>query len=104
MSTWPTSGRRHYNAPPVPAAPNPLTDSGVHRAMLGTRVKLHLHNGTEVEVSLTAIRDVNTWTDLTERIVRGLSIEVFAARRRVFVGGVILWAEVSSDELEDAGA
>jgi hypothetical protein len=72
--------------------------------MLGTRVKLHLHNGTEVEVSLTAIRDVNTWTDLAERIQRVMPIEVFAARRRAFAAGVVLWAEVTSDELEDAGA
>ncbi len=94
--TFPT-GPRHY---PAETTADPLTDSGVHRLMLGTRVQLHMYRTDPVEVSLSAIRDVTTWNDLVYRIVNGLAIEVMASRRRVFAGGVVLWAEVTSDALE----
>jgi hypothetical protein len=95
--TFPTGPRRY--APEHPDT-DPLTDSGVHRLMLGTRVQLHMYRAEPVEVSLSAIRDVTTWNDLVSRIANGLTIEVMASRRRVFAGGVVLWAEVTSDPIE----
>lgn len=99
--TFPTGPRRYAEDRPLPIQPDPITDSGIHRFMLGTRVMLHLHNGAEIEVGLTAIRDVISFTDLAERIVRGMPIEITMSRRRVFAGGVVLWAEVTSDPLEE---
>lgn len=105
---FPTGPRRYapedpyrYTAgDPAPPEPDPLTDSGVHRLMLGTRVLLHLYRQDPIEVALTAIRDVTTWNDLAYRIMNGMPVEVLASRRRVFAGGVILWAEVSTDPIE----
>lgn len=102
--TYPSGGRRRANETdrwggPI-ANPDPLTDSGVHRMMLGTRVTLHTYKD-QIEVGLTAIKDVATWNDLAERITHGLPIEVMASRRRAFAGGVVLWAEVSSDPVEE---
>lgn len=104
--TFPTGPRRYadnrYSYTPQPERePDPLTDSASHRLMIGTRVMLHLHGGVELEVGLTTIRDVTTWTDLVERIMRAMPIEVLASRRRVFGGGVVLWAEVTSDPTEE---
>lgn len=107
MNAFPTGPRRYANDRPAYGTtpePDPLTDSGVHRLMLGTRVMLHLHAGVEIEVGLTTIRDVTTWADLSERIARAMPIEVMASRRRMFGGGVVLWAEVTSDPIEEPGA
>lgn len=82
--------------PPV----DPLTDSASHRLGLGTQVRLHLYREA-VDVGLLAIRDCSTWDDLVARIDRNMTIEVMASRRRVFTGGVILWAEVLSDPIEE---
>jgi hypothetical protein len=100
--TYPT-GPRHHPERPYGRSPEPdsLTDSGVHRLMLGTRVVLHLHRGDPIEVALSAIKDVTTWRDLVERVQNGMPVEVLASRRRIFAGGVIFWVEVSSDPLEE---
>lgn len=95
--TFPTGPRRYATDHPEP---EPLTDSGVHRLMLGTRVLLHMYREDPVEVALTTIRDVATWHDLVDRIMRGMPIEITASRRRIFGGGVVLWAEVTTDPLE----
>jgi len=83
--------------------PDPLTDSAAHRFGLGTQVRLHLYK-EHVDCGLLAIRDVSTWNDLISRIASNVAIEVMAPRRRVFSGGVVLWAEVLSDDLEDEPA
>ena len=83
---------------------DPLTDSAAHRLGLGTQVRLHLYGDLHADVGLLAIRDVTNWDDLSERIARGLAIEVLASRRRVFAAGVVLWAEVLSDALEETPA
>jgi hypothetical protein len=80
---------------------DPLTDSASHRLGLGTQVRLHLYGELHADVGLLAIRDCSNWDDLSARIERGLAIEVLASRRRVFAGGVVLWAEVLSDALEE---
>lgn len=80
---------------------DPLTDSAAHRLGLGTMVRVYVHGGFSADVSLTAIRDVTTWRDLSDRIVRAMPIEVLAPRRRVFAGGVVLHAEVLSDPVEE---
>lgn len=101
MSAWTyaNTGPGSRNAPRYPE-PDPLTDSAAHRFGLGTRVRLHLYRET-VDVGLLAIRDCSTWDDLVARINRGMAVEVLASRRRVFVGGSILWAEVLSDPIEE---
>lgn len=80
---------------------DPLTDSAAHRLGLGTQVRLYLYGGGYVDCGLLAIREVTTWDDLVDRLVRAMPIEVLAARRRIFGGGAILWAEVISDPLEE---
>ena len=87
---------RRYN-------PDPLTDSASHRLGLGTRVRLHLYR-EHVDCGLLAIRDVTTWYDLISRIASQAPIEVMAPRRMLFSGGVVLWAEVLSDDLEETPA
>jgi hypothetical protein len=98
--TYPTGPRRYAHETTEPPTSDPLTDSGIHRLMLGTRVTLHMHRGEPVEVALTTIRDVTTWNDLVDRVANNLPIVITASRRRVFSGGVVLWAEVASDPLE----
>lgn len=75
---------------------DPLTDSAAHRLGLGTMIRVHMYGGIEADFALTAIHDVSTWRDLTERIVRGMPVDVMEPRM-VFGGGVILWAEVLDD-------
>lgn len=82
--------------------PDPLTDSAVHRLGLGTQVRLHLYGGDFCDVGLLAIRDVSTWNDLADRVLRAMPLVVESGRRRVFGGGAILWAEVLTDPLEEA--
>jgi hypothetical protein len=76
-----------------------LTESGVHRleAGVGTQVSLHTYRGDPITVTLLGIRDVATWTDLTERVTRGQPIHVESPVRMVFAGGVVIWAECESD-------
>lgn len=69
--------------------------------MMGNTVRLHLHNEPPVEVALLSIRDVSTWSDLVARIEMGQALEVLGSRRRVFSGGVVLWAEVTTDPIEE---
>jgi hypothetical protein len=80
---------------------DPLTDSASHRLGLGTQVRLHLYGDLHADVGLLAIRDCTSWEDLSARIAAGMAVEVLASRRRVFAGGVVLWAEVLSDVLEE---
>lgn len=82
---------------------DPLTDSAAHRLGLGTMVRLHLYRDY-VDCGLLAIRDVATWYDLISRVASQAAIEVMSPRRRVFSGGVVLWAEVLTDELEETSA
>ncbi len=77
-------------------APDPLTDSGMQRA-LGTVVRLHLPEKRYVDVGLTDIRGVTTWRDLVERISRHAPIETLGLPRRVFAAGVVVYAEAVSD-------
>lgn len=81
--------------------PDPLTDSAAHRFGLGTQVALHTRHGETATVGLLAIRNVTNWDDLADMIIRCQPIEVLASRRRVFAGGVVWWAEVLSDPLEE---
>lgn len=83
------------------AEPDPLTDSAAHRLGLGTQVALHTRHGETATVGLLAIRNVTNWDDLADMIIRCQPVEVLASRRRVFAGGVIWWAEVVSDPLEE---
>jgi hypothetical protein len=76
---------------------DPLTDSAAHRLGLGTQVRLHLYGGSHADVALTAVRDVATWRDLVDRVVRRMPVEVLAPRRCAFDGGSIMWVEVLSD-------
>jgi hypothetical protein len=80
---------------------DPLTDSAVHRLALGTLVRLYLHDGSHVDVGLTAIRAVSTWNDLAARIALAQPIDVIAGRRRIFGGGVVLWAENMADPADE---
>lgn len=75
--------------------PDPLTDSGIHRLMLGTQVRLHLYGGAVVECGLLEIRDVTNWDDLVGRVLRGMPIEVRGERRAVIGAGATMWAEVT---------
>jgi hypothetical protein len=81
--------------------PDPLTDSAVHRLGLGTQVRLHLYGGETCDVGLLTIRDVSTWNDLADRVLRAMPLIVDSGRRRVLAGGAILWAEVITDPLEE---
>ena len=94
------NGYRYEDYHPDQRNRDPLTDSAAHRLGLGTMVRLHLYK-EYVDCGLLAIRDVTTWYDLISRVANNAAIEVMAPRRRVFSGGVILWAEVLSDALED---
>jgi hypothetical protein len=93
-------GQRHLYENHVSSEPDPLTDSAVHRLGLGTMVRLHLYQH-HVDVGLLTIRDCSSWSDLTDRVMGNLPIEVLASRRRVFSGGIVLWAEVLSDPEEE---
>jgi hypothetical protein len=99
--TRPYPARYPYARHTEPEQPiDPLTDSAVHRLGLGTLVVLHTRQGEAVTVGLLAIRDVSNWADLVEAIIGCHPIEVLSSRRRIFVGGVVWWAEVLSDPLE----
>lgn len=83
--------------------PDPLTDSGVRRLDrgMGTQVALHRLRGEAVVVPLLGIRDVATWHDLQDRVLRAMPIVVESPVRMVFGGGVVLWAECVSDRVDD---
>jgi hypothetical protein len=87
-----------HHLSPRTSAPDPLTDSGVHRAM-GTRVRLHLPEGETVEVGLLDVRDVSTWSELSMLVARRMPIAVEGPTPRVFAGGVVMWAEKISESV-----
>ncbi len=96
---------RHYGPasiePPLQRYANDsMTDSGLHRMAVGTMVRLHWAKDGFADVGLLAIRGVSTWADLAQKIAHGVAIEVMTPRRRIFCGGLIVWAEVLDDPLE----
>jgi hypothetical protein len=73
----------------------PLTDSGVHRLMVGTVVRVHLSQGPPVEVGLLTIRNVATWEDLVYMISEGRTLDVLGPPvRQVIAGWCIMRVEV----------
>ncbi len=84
---------------PLNIGPSALTDSGIHRWALGTQVRLHIHGGYHVDVSLLDIAKIATWVDLAGYIERCAPLEVVGPRRYAFGPGVVLWAEVISDPI-----
>lgn len=86
-----------HHLPPQTPAPDPLTDSGVRRA-IGTQVRLHLPEGRSLDVGLLDIRDVATWTTLAMMIHRRLPIQIDGPIRAAFAGGVVMWVEEIRDE------
>ncbi len=80
-------------------SPNDLTDSAIHRGLLGTQVRLHIHGGRHVDCALLDIAKVATWVDLASYVERCAPLEVLSPRRYAFGPGVVLWAEVISDPL-----
>jgi hypothetical protein len=76
---------------------DPLTDSGVHRFAMGTKVRLWLHGGEHVDCGLVDIQDVSTWTDVVLLVTKVMPIVVTGPRRHAFAAGVVLRAECISD-------
>lgn len=74
-----------------------LSDSGVLRLATATRVRLHTYKGEPVEVSMGFIRGVTTWEDVAAKVMRCEPIELVGPHRMAFAGGVVLWADVSTD-------
>jgi hypothetical protein len=85
----------HHVTPP-PQAHDPLTDSGIHRA-LGTQVRLHLADGGTVDVGLLEISGVSTWRELAMHVSRRAPLTIDGTRRAVFAPGFIMWAEEIRD-------